>query len=111
MDSLPHLVAENGGGVDDWTTEVEVGVEGHQDGGAGELRLQPAVLAAGVRAVGGVQGKAQAVHQFVLQTEGGADHVLGAPFSGQLGSRPWAPFGLQLQVTSNPAGVDVGLTS
>ena len=107
MDSLPHLVAEDGGGVDDWTTEVEVGVEGHQDGGAGELSLQPAVLAAGVRAVGGVQGEGEALHQFVLQAEAGVDDVLGGPLGGQLGPSPRTPFSLQLQISSHSASVYV----
>ena len=103
-------MTEDSGGVDDWTTEVEVGVEGHQYGGTGELRLQPAVLTAGVRAVGGVQGETQTLQKFVLQAERGGDHVLGVPLGRQLGSSPGTSFGLHLQTSSHPACVNVRLT-
>ena len=106
-----YLVPEHCGGVEDWPTEVEVGVEGHQHGGAGELRLQPAVLTATIRTVGGVQSEGQTLEQFVLQTEGGADQVLGAPLSCQLGSSPRTPLSLQLQISPHSAGVNIGLPS
>ena len=109
--SLPHLVAEDRGGVDDWPTEVEVCVQGHQHGGTGELSLQPAVLTAGVRAVGGVQGEAQAVQELVLQAERGGDHVLRVPLGRQLGSSPGTSFSLQLQIASHPGSVDVCLAT
>ena len=104
-------MSEDSGGVEDWTTEVEVGVERHQDGGTGELRLQPAVLTARVRAVGGVQREAQSVDQLVLQAERGVDHVLGVPLGRQLDSGPGTPLGLHLQVAADPARVNVGLAA